>query len=59
MTYKSLHIIISSLVIDMMLSVDKVRSQDAVFGLAVNREGRDVAWAWLKVYNTSQYYSSR
>ncbi|XP_057432212.1 aminopeptidase M1 [Lotus japonicus] len=26
----------------------EVRSQDAVFGLAVGREGRDVAWAWLK-----------
>lgn len=33
----------------MLLYNVKVRSQDAVFGLAVNREGRDVAWAWLKV----------
>lgn len=34
-------------VLNFMLS-SEVRSQDAVFGLAVNREGRDVAWAWLK-----------
>lgn len=27
----------------------QVRSQDAVFGLAVSREGRDTAWTWLKV----------
>ncbi|WVZ18823.1 hypothetical protein V8G54_006145 [Vigna mungo] len=33
--------------LNFMLS-SEVRSQDAVFGLAVNREGRDVAWAWLK-----------
>lgn len=33
----------------MLSRVYKVRSQDAVFGLGVNREGRDVAWAWLKV----------
>ena len=32
-----------------LLYIVKVRSQDAVFGLAVTREGRDVAWAWLKV----------
>ncbi|CAK8568446.1 unnamed protein product [Lathyrus sativus] len=34
-------------VLNFMLS-SEVRSQDAVFGLGVNREGRDVAWAWLK-----------
>ncbi|KAL9313154.1 hypothetical protein ACSQ67_018606 [Phaseolus vulgaris] len=33
--------------LNFMLS-SEVRSQDAVFGLAVNREGRDVVWAWLK-----------
>ncbi|QCE16380.1 aminopeptidase M1 [Vigna unguiculata] len=33
--------------LNFMLS-SEVRSQDAVFGLAVNREGRDVAWLWLK-----------
>ncbi|KAL2346571.1 hypothetical protein Fmac_000571 [Flemingia macrophylla] len=33
--------------LNFMLS-SEVRSQDAVFGLAVNREGRDVAWRWLK-----------
>ncbi|RDY09549.1 Aminopeptidase M1 [Mucuna pruriens] len=33
--------------LNFMLS-SEVRSQDAVFGLAVTREGRDVAWAWLK-----------
>ncbi|XP_061374887.1 aminopeptidase M1 [Gastrolobium bilobum] len=33
--------------LNFMLSPE-VRSQDAVFGLAVSREGRDVAWAWLK-----------
>lgn len=26
----------------------EVRSQDAVFGLAVSREGRETAWSWLK-----------
>lgn len=26
----------------------EVRSQDAVYGLAVSREGRETAWAWLK-----------
>ncbi|XWS70218.1 hypothetical protein CRYUN_Cryun03dG0029700 [Craigia yunnanensis] len=26
----------------------EVRSQDAVFGLAVSKEGREVAWKWLK-----------
>ncbi|XP_031283763.1 aminopeptidase M1 [Pistacia vera] len=26
----------------------EVRSQDAVFGLAVSREGRETAWKWLK-----------
>ncbi|KAF3446074.1 hypothetical protein FNV43_RR11253 [Rhamnella rubrinervis] len=26
----------------------EVRSQDAVFGLAVSMEGRDTAWTWLK-----------
>ncbi|XP_065849192.1 aminopeptidase M1 [Euphorbia lathyris] len=26
----------------------EVRSQDAVFGLAVSKEGRETAWAWLK-----------
>ncbi|KAG6674294.1 hypothetical protein I3842_15G034900 [Carya illinoinensis] len=26
----------------------EVRSQDAVFGLAVSREGRETAWTWLK-----------
>ncbi|XP_022732460.1 aminopeptidase M1-like isoform X2 [Durio zibethinus] len=26
----------------------EVRSQDAVFGLAVSKEGREVAWTWLK-----------
>ncbi|XP_026450343.1 aminopeptidase M1-like [Papaver somniferum] len=26
----------------------EVRSQDAVFGLAVSREGRETAWCWLK-----------
>ncbi|CAJ2643796.1 unnamed protein product [Trifolium pratense] len=34
-------------VLNFMLS-SEVRSQDAVFGLSVNWEGRDVAWAWLK-----------
>ncbi|GAU31295.1 hypothetical protein TSUD_315040 [Trifolium subterraneum] len=34
-------------VLNFMLS-SEVRSQDAVFGLNVNWEGRDVAWAWLK-----------
>ncbi|KAK7311962.1 hypothetical protein RJT34_10461 [Clitoria ternatea] len=33
--------------LNFMLS-SEVRSQDAVFGLAVSREGQDVAWAWLK-----------
>ncbi|KAK7352549.1 hypothetical protein VNO80_17972 [Phaseolus coccineus] len=33
--------------LNFMLS-SEVRSQDAVFGLAVSREGRDVVWAWLK-----------
>ena len=32
-----------------LLYIVKVRSQDAVFGLAVTQEGRNVAWAWLKV----------
>ncbi|XP_042961128.1 aminopeptidase M1-like isoform X2 [Carya illinoinensis] len=27
----------------------EVRSQDAVFGLAVSKEGRENAWTWLKV----------
>lgn len=35
-------------------SLVKVRSQDAVFGLAVGREGRDVAWTWFKVNNNQQ-----
>lgn len=30
------------------LLTPEVRSQDAVFGLAVSREGREVAWNWLK-----------
>ncbi|KAF5748340.1 Aminopeptidase M1 isoform 1 [Tripterygium wilfordii] len=34
-------------VLNFMLS-SEVRSQDAVFGLAVGREGRETAWAWLK-----------
>ncbi|KAL3013375.1 hypothetical protein AAZX31_06G049800 [Glycine max] len=33
--------------LNFMLS-SEVRSQDAVFGLAVTQEGRNVAWAWLK-----------
>ncbi|XP_020203865.1 aminopeptidase M1 [Cajanus cajan] len=33
--------------LNFMLS-SEVRSQDAVFGLGVTREGRDVAWSWLK-----------
>lgn len=28
----------------------KVRSQDAIFGLSVSREGRETAWKWLQVY---------
>ncbi|RVW52472.1 Aminopeptidase M1 [Vitis vinifera] len=34
----------------------EVRSQDAVFGLAVSREGRETAWSWLKFphYNCPQ-----
>lgn len=34
----------------------KVRSQDAVFGLAVGQEGREVTWTWLKVNNTTSSY---
>nr|XP_043619415.1 aminopeptidase M1 [Erigeron canadensis] len=30
------------------LLTPEVRSQDVVFGLAVSRDGRDVAWNWLK-----------
>lgn len=30
------------------LLTPEVRSQDVVFGLAVSREGREVAWNWLK-----------
>ncbi|KAI9393365.1 hypothetical protein POPTR_006G224500v4 [Populus trichocarpa] len=30
------------------LLTSEVRSQDAVFGLAVSKEGRETAWAWLK-----------
>ncbi|XP_071721787.1 aminopeptidase M1 [Rutidosis leptorrhynchoides] len=30
------------------LLTPEVRSQDAVFGLAVSREGREVAWNWFK-----------
>ncbi|OVA04489.1 Peptidase M1 [Macleaya cordata] len=30
------------------LMSSEVRSQDAVFGLAVSREGRETAWGWLK-----------
>ncbi|PIA42940.1 hypothetical protein AQUCO_02000413v1 [Aquilegia coerulea] len=26
----------------------EVRSQDAVYGLGVSREGREIAWRWLK-----------
>ncbi|KAI4316496.1 hypothetical protein L6164_024476 [Bauhinia variegata] len=34
-------------VLNFMLSPE-VRSQDAVFGLAVSQEGREIAWTWLK-----------
>ncbi|KAF8401039.1 hypothetical protein HHK36_014342 [Tetracentron sinense] len=34
-------------VLNFLLS-SEVRSQDAVFGLAVSREGRETAWGWLK-----------
>ncbi|KAE8100060.1 hypothetical protein FH972_017989 [Carpinus fangiana] len=34
-------------VLDFLLS-SEVRSQDAVFGLAVSFEGRETAWTWLK-----------
>ncbi|KAG2663383.1 hypothetical protein I3843_16G028000 [Carya illinoinensis] len=34
-------------VLNFLLS-DEVRSQDAVFGLTVSREGRETAWKWLK-----------
>lgn len=27
----------------------KVRSQDAIFGLSVSKEGRETAWIWLQV----------
>lgn len=27
----------------------KVRSQDAIFGLSVSKEGRETAWKWLQV----------
>ncbi|KAJ4823485.1 AP-1 complex subunit mu-1-like [Turnera subulata] len=30
------------------LLTPEVRNQDAVFGLAVGREGREIAWTWLK-----------
>ncbi|KAF2287052.1 hypothetical protein GH714_037206 [Hevea brasiliensis] len=30
------------------VSSSEVRSQDAVFGLAVSKEGRETAWTWLK-----------
>ncbi|KAL5698644.1 AP-1 complex subunit mu-1-like [Ranunculus cassubicifolius] len=33
--------------LNFMLSTE-VRSQDAVFGLGVSRDGREVAWGWLK-----------
>ncbi|GAB2223006.1 hypothetical protein Droror1_Dr00017140 [Drosera rotundifolia] len=34
-------------VLNFLLSPE-VRSQDAIFGLAVSREGRETAWTWLK-----------
>ncbi|KAI4337165.1 hypothetical protein L6164_015612 [Bauhinia variegata] len=34
-------------VLNFMLS-SEVRSQDAIFGLAVSPEGREIAWKWLK-----------
>lgn len=29
--------------------ISKVRSQDAIFGLSVSKEGRETAWIWLQV----------
>ncbi|XP_058786017.1 aminopeptidase M1-like [Vicia villosa] len=45
--------------LNFMLS-SEVRSQDAVYGLRVSREGRDVAWSWLKENwdNISKTYGS-
>ncbi|XP_058786060.1 aminopeptidase M1-like [Vicia villosa] len=45
--------------LNFMLS-SEVRSQDAIYGLRVSREGRDVAWSWLKENwdNISKIYGS-
>ncbi|KAJ1423415.1 Peptidase M1, membrane alanine aminopeptidase, N-terminal [Sesbania bispinosa] len=44
-------------VLNFMLS-SEVRSQDAVFGLAVSQEGRDVAWSWLKAKEVEEFFAS-
>ncbi|KAF8388770.1 hypothetical protein HHK36_025450 [Tetracentron sinense] len=43
----------------------EVRSQDAIFGLAVCREGREIAWSWLKfssyekINEVEEFFASR
>ena len=50
MAEKGTFILNRNLMISTTISVFvQVRSQDAVYGLAVSKEGREVAWKWLKV----------
>ncbi|KAK7816441.1 aminopeptidase m1 [Quercus suber] len=51
-------------VLNFLLS-SEVRSQDAVYGLAISREGRETAWTWLKFASfekakeIEEYFASR